>query len=74
MMTNPEFKSPSALSWRVGTSLGWTITIALAVLGLYLLAYHWSHLLLAIPYLLLITCPLMHLMHRGHRHNHGKRE
>ena len=40
-----------------------------AALGIYLLAYHFNHALLAVPYLVLMACPLMHLMHRGH-HGH----
>ncbi|HZA91886.1 MAG TPA: DUF2933 domain-containing protein [Gemmatimonadales bacterium] len=58
----------------LGAPLGWVVTLALAALGAYLFVNHTGHILSALPYLLL-TCPLMHLfMHRGHGHNHGKRE
>jgi hypothetical protein len=45
--------------------------IAIGVLAagaaLYLLAGHEAHALVVLPYLLLLACPLMHLMmHRGH--------
>ncbi|ANY83953.1 hypothetical protein BB934_37395 (plasmid) [Microvirga ossetica] len=59
----------------VGTSLGWAVTLALAALGVYLFAAHTGHTLSALPYLLLLVCPLMHLfMHRGHGHHHERRE
>ena len=55
--------------------LGWVITLALAALGVYLFATHTGHIVAALPYLLLLACPLMHLfMHGGHGHHHGKRE
>jgi hypothetical protein len=31
-----------------------------------------AHVVLVVPYLALMACPLMHLMHRGH-HHHGAR-
>ena len=42
---------------------------------LYLLSEHGGHVLGALPYLLLLACPLMHLfMHHGHDgHHHGSR-
>jgi hypothetical protein len=37
------------------------------VIVFYVLREHWSHVIGAWPYLLLLLCPLMHLfMHRGH--------
>ena len=54
----------------VGSLPGLLVTLALAALGAYLLATHTGHVLWALPYLLLLACPLMHLfMHRGHRHD-----
>nr|WP_237050776.1 DUF2933 domain-containing protein [Microvirga ossetica] len=47
----------------------------MAALGVYLFAAHTGHTLSALPYLLLLVCPLMHLfMHRGHGHHHERRE
>jgi hypothetical protein len=39
----------------------------------YLITEHQAHLMGALPYLLLLACPLMHLfMHHGHGHGHHK--
>jgi hypothetical protein len=46
--------------------LGLAVTVALAALGAYLLWTHTGHVAYALPYLLLLVCPLMHLF--GHRH------
>lgn len=50
----------------LGTPLGWSISLAFAGLGAYLLWYHTSHLVLAVPYLFLLACPLMHVFGHGH--------
>lgn len=55
----------------VGSTAGLVVCGALGLLGLYLLVYHLNHVLLAVPYLILLACPLMHLMHRGHHGHHG---
>lgn len=77
MGTAPNFASPSK-SWRtllVGTPLGWTLALTVAALGVYLFVSHTGHIVAALPYLLLMACPLMHLfMHRGHGHHQGKRQ
>lgn len=50
---------------------GWALALVIAVGGFYLVAEHSAHLLGALPYLILLACPLMHVfMHRGHGH-HG---
>ena len=42
------------------------------VVGFYVLREHYAHAVGALPYLLLLACPLMHLfMHRGHGGHHG---
>lgn len=78
MTTTPTVSSSAAKTCRtllIGTPLGWVVTLALAALGVYLFATHTGHILAALPYLLLLTCPLMHLfMHGGHGHRHGRRE
>lgn len=78
MTTTPTVPSVPPKTWRtllVGTPLGWAVTLALAGLGVFLLANHPGHVAAALPYLLLLACPLMHLfMHRGHSHYHGKHE
>lgn len=50
----------------LGSKFGLAATIAAAVLGAYLLLTHTGHALAALPYVLLLACPLMHLV--GHRH------
>ncbi len=52
------------LSWR-----GVALTIILAAVSYYLLTVHLGHLALALPYLFLLACPLMHIFGHGH-HNH----
>jgi len=50
----------------------------LAIAAFYLITEHTAHLLGALPYLILLACPLLHFfMHRGHGgpgHRHGGRE
>lgn len=51
--------------WRL--IVGWTAFAAIA--ALLLVSEHRLHALGALPYLLLLACPLMHVfMHHGHRH------
>lgn len=47
---------------------------ALAVLLFFLLTEHRAHLFGALPYLLLLACPLMHLFMHGGHHRHADRE
>lgn len=50
--------------------IAWAIFTAVA--AFYLWTEHRAHLLGALPYLLLLACPLMHMfMHRGHHHGHS---
>jgi hypothetical protein len=42
------------------------------VIAFYVLREHYAHVLGALPYLLLLACPLMHLfMHHGHGGHEG---
>ena len=55
--------------WRTRTGVA-VIGFAL-VAAFYVLREHWGHALGALPYLLLLACPLMHLfMHHGHGGHH----
>ena len=61
----------------LGTNSGLAVSLALAAVGGWLLWSHTGHVLSALPFLLLLACPFMHPMHRGHaRHGteHGKSE
>lgn len=45
----------------------WILIVFLAIAAFYLFIEHRAHLLGALPFLLLLACPLMHLfMHHGH--------
>lgn len=59
------------LSWR-----GIALTAVLAAVSVSLMTSHREHLALALPYLLLLACPLMHIFGHGHHHSshHDKDE
>ena len=47
----------------------WLIWLVGGVGVLLAIVDHWAHFLGVLPYLLILACPIMHLvMHRGHRH------
>lgn len=52
-----------------GSTAGLLVSLAIAAVGAWLLWAHTGHVLLAVPYLFLLACPLMHVMHRGHGHH-----
>ena len=54
----------------LGSQWGLVATLLVAALGAYLLWTHTGHVLAALPYLLFLACPLMHIF--GHRHGHDK--
>lgn len=63
-MPNDPRPAPAAHNpWRF-----WPALVVFAAIALFLLwEEHEAHLLGALPYLILLLCPLMHLfMHRGH--------
>lgn len=57
--------------WRRPLTLAWAAAAVIAVF--YLLREHWGHVLGWWPYLVLMLCPLMHLLHGhgGHHSRHG---
>ncbi len=60
----------SAPFWRSRYGLGWLVLAAVA--AWFLLAEHRAHLFGALPWLILLACPLMHVfMHRG-QHPHQR--
>jgi hypothetical protein len=65
---DPDRHEPPPPFWRSRLGVGWLVLAAVA--AWFLWAEHRAHLLGALPYLLLLACPLMHVfMHRGH---HGQ--
>lgn len=54
-----------------GSPLGLTACLALAALGVFLLWTHTGHVLSALPYVLLLACPLLHLFGHGHGRRHA---
>lgn len=57
--------------WKTRFAAGWLVLGGVA--AYFLLTQHLAHVMGALPYLLFLACPLMHLfMHHGHhRHHHG---
>jgi hypothetical protein len=49
----------------------WAFLGFAAIALFFLWTEHRAHLLGALPYLLVLACPLMHLFHHGHGHHHG---
>jgi len=58
--------------WRSRYAIGLVVLGAIA--AYFLLTEHRAHLFSALPFVLLLACPLMHVfMHRGHGgHGHDK--
>jgi hypothetical protein len=52
----------------LGSKSGLAACLALAALGVYLILTHTGHVLSALPYVILLACPLMHFFGHGHRH------
>ena len=66
---------------RYGTKMNWVLPGFVAVAAFFLLTEHRAHVLGALPYLLLLACPLMHLFmhhdhgsHGQHTHHHDSSE
>jgi len=61
---------PSSRLPRVPWAVGACVFLAIA--AFFLWEEHRAHLLGALPYILLLACPVMHLfMHHGHHHDSG---
>jgi hypothetical protein len=58
----------------LGSGPGLAATLALAVLGAYLLWNHTGHVVYTLPYIFLLACPLLHVFGHGHSHHHHKPE
>ena len=63
-----EHVSPKPF-WRTRYGIGFLVLGAIA--AYFLLTEHLAHVVGALPLLLLLACPLMHIfMHHGHGHHH----
>jgi hypothetical protein len=45
-----------------------------AIALFFVLREHWAHSFGVLPYAILLLCPLMHLFHGSHGHNHSDRQ
>ncbi len=70
-MTTHEMLDPDAREETYRRRLRWGLGAFLAIAFFFLWEEHRAHLFAALPWLLLLACPLMHFfMHRGHRSHH----
>lgn len=52
---------------RTPSTVHWVMLGFIAIIGFFLITEHRAHLYGALPYVILLACPIMHLfMHRGH--------
>lgn len=69
--------SGNGQSWLFSRT-GIATIVAVSVLGFLVYEGHGAHLLGLLPYLLILSCPLMHIFmhggHGGHGHHHGDEE
>ena len=63
-------RSPRAASW-VRSRSGLVLLGFLAIAGFFLVTEHRAHVFGALPYVLLLLCPLLHLLHGRHEGEHG---
>ena len=72
-MTGQELPRPETDEATYRRRLRWRLGVFLAIAVFFLWKEHRAHLLGVLPWLLLLACPLMHmLMHRRHNgHRHG---
>lgn len=73
-MNDPDKQGAGPLPWLSNMVLAGFLAVA----AFYLYAEHRAHLLGALPWLLLLACPLMHVFmhreHRQHRHDGNRRD
>ncbi|HEV8713266.1 MAG TPA: DUF2933 domain-containing protein [Candidatus Binatia bacterium] len=67
MTTNQPYQAKSRSRWRSNVIL----LAFLAIGAFFLVTEHAAHLFGALPYLLLLACPLLHLLHGGHGSRHS---
>lgn len=57
--------------WSSRYAIGFIVIAAVA--AYFLLTEHLAHTIGALPYLLFLACPLMHIFMHGGHHHHGKK-
>jgi hypothetical protein len=63
-------RSTGRVPSRTAVTIGFCAFLAIA--AYFLWTEHRAHVMGALPYLLLLACPIIHLlMHRSHGHQHG---
>jgi hypothetical protein len=62
--------SPDTRPWFRSRS-GMVLLAFLAIAAFFVVTEHTAHALGALPYLLLLACPLLHWLHGGHGRGHG---
>lgn len=70
MGTTPESNHQQAHREQSASRSKWVFVGFAAIAAFFLFTEHRAHVLGALPFLLLLACPLMHLFHHG---GHGKR-
>jgi hypothetical protein len=71
-MTHRHTSPPRGWLW---TPSGLILLGFLVIAAFFLITEHRAHVLGVLPYVLLLLCPLLHLlMHRGHGHGHAGNE
>ena len=55
----------------LGSRSGLVLLAFLGIAAFFLITEHRAHVFGALPYLLLLACPLMHFLHGGHKRGHG---
>ena len=66
-----EHHRESGKSEKFSLPNGIALALFVVVLGFFLWTEHRAHLFGALPYLILLLCPLIHIfMHRGHGKGH----
>ncbi|WP_028455125.1 DUF2933 domain-containing protein [Chitinilyticum litopenaei] len=66
---HPEGHDLPPSFWKSRYAMG--LLVIGGVAGYFLITEHWAHFLGALPYLLLLACPLMHIFMHGGHHHHG---
>lgn len=69
-MNHTNHSSPRGFSAWISSPQNWVLLGFLAIAGFFLVTEHRAHLFGALPYLLVLACPLMHLFMHGSQ-GHG---